>query len=349
MRSAFREAKWVVFTGMLQLLYQREAEYRQRMADKGQQPLSSLQAELEAAAKAEEARRSHASANGGMLHRLRQSWRQQEHQSAAAEEREHTMRLAIAEGRAHAPADQWAWPEHPPQAQSSAQSEGSEGWQWLRRTVRDWLAGDEYGTLSSSGSNSIDQVHNDAELEAVESDPGKIASLSPLGTDAAATDAAAGRVHSHSLDAAGLVVDRGLLANHLAHEVAHALARHSAEQLSRTLPLSLLRTVTSASRLLAPALDYLYALPYSRLHEREADRLGLTLMSRACFHPAAAHSFWTSFQGTPPQRHYFSTHPADERRAEDAAVWYGEAKQAMKRCCRGKDSQRRQQAAEWRK
>lgn len=77
-----------------------------------------------------------------------------------------------------------------------------------------------------------------------------------------------------------------------------------------------------------------YTLPYSRLHETEADELGLTLMSRACFHPGVGASFWEGFNGTANEAHYFSTHPADRLRSANAQRWYPQAQQEMKRCCR---------------
>lgn len=39
-----------------------------------------------------------------------------------------------------------------------------------------------------------------------------------------------------------------------------------------------------------------FLLPYSRLHESDADRIGLTLMARAGYDPRAAIPFWKRMQ-----------------------------------------------------
>ena len=61
-------------------------------------------------------------------------------------------------------------------------------------------------------------------------------------------------------------------------------------------------------------------LPYSRVHELEADELGMLYMARAGYDPAEAVEFWQRFQafnrkqgsGKPPE--FLSTHPLDDRR-----------------------------------
>ena len=40
------------------------------------------------------------------------------------------------------------------------------------------------------------------------------------------------------------------------------------------------------------AINFLFRLPYSRLHEREADALGLDNLVRACIDPAVAPGVW---------------------------------------------------------
>ena len=58
-------------------------------------------------------------------------------------------------------------------------------------------------------------------------------------------------------------------------------------------------------------------LPYSRLHEKEADRLGLIFMAMAGYDPKVAVDFWTrmsaSKEGSAPPE-LLSTHPADATR-----------------------------------
>ncbi len=58
-------------------------------------------------------------------------------------------------------------------------------------------------------------------------------------------------------------------------------------------------------------------LPYSRLHETEADRLGLIFMAMAGFDPNEAVGFWQRMAelkggASPPE--FLSTHPSDQTR-----------------------------------
>jgi len=60
-------------------------------------------------------------------------------------------------------------------------------------------------------------------------------------------------------------------------------------------------------------------LPYSRLHESEADRLGLVFMAMAGYDPHAAVDFWGRMAKlkkgkSPPE--FLSTHPSDQTRIE---------------------------------
>lgn len=125
-------------------------------------------------------------------------------------------------------------------------------------------------------------------------------------------------------DEAGLAVVMG-------HEIAHAIARHGNERMSQGL------VAQMGGMALAKALEekpqqtrqlWLAAfgvgatvgvmLPYSRLHESEADHLGLIFMAMAGYNPKAALTFWQRMaemkEGTLPE--FLSTHPADETRIE---------------------------------
>ena len=110
------------------------------------------------------------------------------------------------------------------------------------------------------------------------------------------------------------------------HEVAHALARHGGERASwamlQSVGLSALKT-RSESEVLAiaygAATDVGVLLPFSRRDEHEADLMGLTLMARAGYDPAAALSFWKKFGGTAPSaiEKFLSTHPGGDARIAD--------------------------------
>ena len=126
----------------------------------------------------------------------------------------------------------------------------------------------------------------------------------------------------------------------LGHEVGHALADHGNERMSDALVAQMGGMALSVALSSHPQqTQQLFAtvygvganvgflLPYSRLHESEADRIGLTLMARAAYDPREAIPFWQrmSKQGEkrPPQ--FLSTHPAPETRIADIKKYLPEA------------------------
>jgi len=149
------------------------------------------------------------------------------------------------------------------------------------------------------------------------------------------------QVNAFCLPGGKVVVNTGLLervgdddelAAVIGHEAAHAIARHGAERASQEMLAGLglsvaagiigARATDSAAAGLAIAALGAGAtvgilLPYSRLHESEADRMGLIYMARAGYDPRAAARFWRRMQamegrgGTPE---FLSTHPADATR-----------------------------------
>jgi len=127
----------------------------------------------------------------------------------------------------------------------------------------------------------------------------------------------------------------------LGHEVAHALADHGNERMSEALVTNMGGMALSvALSTQAPQTQQLFMtvfgvganlgflLPYSRLHESEADRIGLTLMARAGYDPRAAIPFWERMgkqegKSRPPE--FLSTHPASETRIADIKKYIPEA------------------------
>jgi predicted Zn-dependent protease len=117
----------------------------------------------------------------------------------------------------------------------------------------------------------------------------------------------------------------------MGHEVAHALARHGGERLSQTLlaqlgGLALSEAMGSEPTKTAQAWKQAVGigtqvglLSYSRLHESEADQIGLILMAKAGYDPRTAVPFWErmakSGKQKPPE--LLSTHPSDDRRIAD--------------------------------
>ncbi|MGA1393609.1 MAG: M48 family metalloprotease, partial [Phycisphaerales bacterium] len=67
-------------------------------------------------------------------------------------------------------------------------------------------------------------------------------------------------------------------------------------------------------------------LPFSRSHEREADRLGLLIAAEAGYDPRAAISLWTRMaaQGGGGLE-FLSTHPLPESRVEELQALIPEA------------------------
>ncbi len=126
----------------------------------------------------------------------------------------------------------------------------------------------------------------------------------------------------------------------LGHEVAHAIARHGNERMSQGLMAQMGGAALSAALSQnSPATQNLFMqaygagatvgllLPYSRLHESEADRIGLTLMARAGYDPREAVPFWQRMneQGGRRPPEFLSTHPAPESRIANIKRYIPEA------------------------
>lgn len=128
----------------------------------------------------------------------------------------------------------------------------------------------------------------------------------------------------------------------MAHEVAHALADHGAQRMSAA-QLQQLGAVAGNVALSGKSdetrqiFNTAYGLgstvgvmlPFSRSHESEADRIGLTLMAIAGYDPLEAANLWRRMQAqaggqAPPE--FLSTHPSSDTRIRNIEKWAPEAK-----------------------
>jgi predicted Zn-dependent protease len=121
------------------------------------------------------------------------------------------------------------------------------------------------------------------------------------------------------------------LAAVIGHEIAHALREHARERASEQLTSGLLiqggAAVLGVGRAGADLIEMVYTvtkgLPNSRLHESEADRIGVELAARAGFDPRAAISLWRKMAandaGGGPQ--WLSTHPSANSRIRELEVY----------------------------
>lgn len=133
----------------------------------------------------------------------------------------------------------------------------------------------------------------------------------------------------------------------IGHEAAHAIARHGAERISRSMAAALVFGVASASGEVNPALVEATAVAYgalgetafSRGEETEADHIGLLIAAEAGYDPRAALTFWRKMadesDGTMPE--FLSTHPSDERRAARLEALLPQA-EALARAARAREN-----------
>jgi len=142
-----------------------------------------------------------------------------------------------------------------------------------------------------------------------------------------------------------LTQDETGLAVVMGHEVAHAMAKHGNERMSEALLVQLGGVGLSVALAQKPAQTQQiflgvygvgsqvgFMLPYSRLHESEADRIGLVLMAKARYDPREAVPFWERMnqKGGSRPLEFLSTHPAPETRIKDIKTHIPEAMQYYK-------------------
>ena len=132
------------------------------------------------------------------------------------------------------------------------------------------------------------------------------------------------------------------LATVLGHEVSHALANHGQQRMSAGMLQQLgaagvsaaVGTKTEQTQQIAmtaygAATQFGGMLPFSRSHESEADKIGLTLMAIAGYNPEKAVEFWgrmSAASGGNKPAEFMSTHPSDETRIANLKKLVPEAK-----------------------
>jgi predicted Zn-dependent protease len=119
------------------------------------------------------------------------------------------------------------------------------------------------------------------------------------------------------------------LATVMGHEIAHAIAGHSAERMSQEMVAQGVGALGGAALSNNPKTQSIFntlygigtplaMLSYGRSQELEADRLGLIFMAMAGYNPQNAISFWqrmaTASQGGQKPPEFLSTHPSDDTR-----------------------------------
>ncbi|MEO0036974.1 MAG: Beta-barrel assembly-enhancing protease [Bacteroidota bacterium] len=134
------------------------------------------------------------------------------------------------------------------------------------------------------------------------------------------------------------------LATVLGHEVSHALANHGQQRMSAGLLQQLgaagvgvavgsksEQTQQIAMTAYGAVTQYGGMLPFSRSHESEADKIGLTLMAIAGYNPEQAVVFWermaaNSAASSKAPAEFASTHPSDATRIADLKALIPQAK-----------------------
>jgi len=126
--------------------------------------------------------------------------------------------------------------------------------------------------------------------------------------------------------------DEAGIATVMGHEIAHAIAEHGGERMSEGLLVQLGGMGLQAALQNEPEVTQQIAmtafgigsqvgvmLPFSRLHESEADHMGIIFMAMAGYNPNTSVDFWQRMaaqgSGAPPE--FLSTHPSNTTRIND--------------------------------
>lgn len=128
-----------------------------------------------------------------------------------------------------------------------------------------------------------------------------------------------------------ITMDENGLAVVMGHEIAHAVARHGNERMSRGMTVSLGGAALDVALSQKPDLTrklFMQAygvgaevglnLPFSRKNELEADKMGLIFMKIAGYDPSKAPNFWKRMSKNGAEvPEFLSTHPSDETRIQE--------------------------------
>lgn len=130
------------------------------------------------------------------------------------------------------------------------------------------------------------------------------------------------------------------LAAVMGHEVAHALANHGQQRMSATQLQQMGAVAGNVALSNNPESQQIFdtaygvgsqvgvMLPFSRSHETEADKIGLTLMAIAGYDPIAAAELWQRMkaQSKNAPDEFLSTHPSSDTRIVNIRAWANDAK-----------------------
>jgi len=131
----------------------------------------------------------------------------------------------------------------------------------------------------------------------------------------------------------------------MGHEVAHAFAKHGQERMSQGLAAQLGGMAVAIGTANKPektrqlwnmaygVSSQLGMLKFSRVHEDEADKLGMVFMIMAGYNPKEAAQVWVRMKalgGTQPPE-FMSTHPSHESRIETLTKYIPEARRHAKK------------------
>lgn len=137
-----------------------------------------------------------------------------------------------------------------------------------------------------------------------------------------------------------VAVNQHQVAAVIGHEIGHVIAKHGNERMSNSAVIGMGQQVVgqvlavsqvaqSPTIMMALGVGLQFgSLKYSRVHESEADEIGLTLMAKAGFTPSESVSLWQNMAALSTgerQPEFMSTHPAPDTRISELTSQMGAA------------------------